>query len=78
MKFEAIARLATGTGIAYCSSVTAGALVIPAESHIRTISLVTGEGTNYDQTKGNAASSFSFKGADPAPYVEAVTSSAAG
>lgn len=41
------------------------------------MSLVIGAGTNHDQTKGNAASNFSFKGADPGPYVEIVTSSAA-
>jgi alpha-L-fucosidase 2 len=42
------------------------------------MSLGIGAGTNYDQTKGNAASNFSFQGVDPGPYVEAVTSSAAG
>jgi alpha-L-fucosidase 2 len=77
MKFEAMARLATHTVTAYCSNITAGALVISADSHIRTMSLVIGARTNYDQTKGNAASNFAFKGADPGPYVEIVTSSAA-
>jgi alpha-L-fucosidase 2 len=77
MKFEAMARLATHTGTAYCSNVTAGAVVIPTNSHIRTMSLVIGAGTNYDQTKDNAASNFSFKRADPEPYIEIVTSSAA-
>lgn len=77
MKLEAVARLATRIGTAHCSNDTAGALVIPAGSDVHTISLVLGAGTNYDQTKGTAASNFSFRGADPGPYVEAVTSSAA-
>ena len=78
MKFEAIAQLATPTDTAHWSSVTAGVLVLPADAHnTRTISLVIGARTNYYQARGNSASSFSFKGPDPGPYVEALTSSAA-
>ena len=77
MKYDGIARLTTRTGTAYCSNTTAGTLVIPAVSHIRTFSLVIAANTDYDQLAGNAASNFSFKGVDPGPYVEAVTSAAA-
>jgi len=76
MKYDGIARLITRTETAYCSNTTAGALVIPAGSHIRTLTLVIGAPTNYDQLAGNAASDFLFKGEDPRPYVEAVTSAA--
>jgi alpha-L-fucosidase 2 len=76
MKYDGIARLITRTETAYCSNTTARALVIPAGSHIRTLTLVIGASTNYDQLAGNAASDFSFKGEDPGPYVEAVTSAA--
>lgn len=78
MKYDGIARLTTRTGTAYCSNTTAGTLVIPAGSHIRTFSVVIGANTNYDRTAGNAASNFSFRGADPGPYVESITSAAAG
>ena len=77
MKYDGIAQLTTRTGTAYCSNTTSGTLVIPAGSHIRTFSLVVGANTNYDQSAGNAASKFSFKGVDPGPYVEAVTKAAA-
>jgi hypothetical protein len=40
------------------------------------MSLVLSAGTDYHQTKGDAATTHS-KGADPGPYVEAATSSAA-
>jgi len=76
MKYDGIARLTTRTGTAYCSNTKAGTLVIPAGSHIRTLSIVIGAGTNYDQTAGNAASKFSFAGADPGPEIETVTSAA--
>jgi alpha-L-fucosidase 2 len=76
MKYDGIVRLMTRTGISYCSNTTAGALVVPPGSHIRTLALVIGANTNYDQTAGNAASNFSFTGADPGSYVEAITSAA--
>lgn len=77
MKYDGIARLTTQTGTAYCSNATAGTLIIPVGSHIRAFNLVINANTNYDQTAGNAASDFSFKGLDPGPYVEGVTSAAA-
>jgi alpha-L-fucosidase 2 len=77
MKYDGIARLITRTSTATCSKTTAGTLVIAASSHIRTFSVAIGANTNYDQSAGNAASDFSFKGVDPGAYVEAVTSAAA-
>jgi alpha-L-fucosidase 2 len=77
MKYDGIARLTTRTATASCSKTIAGALVIPASSHIRTFSVVIGANTDYDQTAGTAATNFSFKGADPSSYVESVTSAAA-
>lgn len=77
MKYDGAARLTTRTDTAYCSNTTTGTLIIPASSHIRTFSLAIGANTDYDQTAGNAASNFAFKGPDPGPYVEAVTTAAA-
>ncbi|KUJ08343.1 uncharacterized protein LY89DRAFT_789144 [Mollisia scopiformis] len=75
MKFDGMARLYTRTGTAVCDDAS-GALTIPANSHIREFTLVIGAGTNYDQTKGNVENNFSFKGEDPATYVETVTADA--
>ena len=78
MRFQAIAQLTTRTGTSsYCTSSTVGELAIPASFHIRTLTIVIVAAINYDQTRGNAANNFSFKGADSGPYVEAITSSAA-
>ncbi|SPO02020.1 related to Alpha-fucosidase A [Cephalotrichum gorgonifer] len=43
----------------------------------RSVTVVIGASTNYDQSKGNAAANFFFKGPDPAGYVESVTSDGA-
>ncbi|RFU29356.1 hypothetical protein B7463_g6983, partial [Scytalidium lignicola] len=76
MKYDGIARLTTGTGTAYCSNSTAGALIIPTDSNIHSVSVVFGGGTDYDQTAGTAESNYSFRGVDPGPYVESVTAAA--
>ncbi|KAH8816788.1 glycosyl hydrolase family 65, N-terminal domain-containing protein [Xylogone sp. PMI_703] len=76
MKYDGIAHLTTRTGTAYCSDLTAGTLVIPAGSHIRSFSLVFGGNTDYDQKAGTAETNYSFKGVDPGPYVESVTAAA--
>ncbi|KAH7407236.1 Six-hairpin glycosidase-like protein [Cadophora sp. MPI-SDFR-AT-0126] len=77
MKFDGMARLITRTQTAYCSTKDVGALVVPAGSQIRQLSLGFGAGTNFDQKAGNEASGYSFKGPDPGPYVEKVTAAAA-
>ncbi|KAJ5689656.1 Six-hairpin glycosidase-like protein [Penicillium macrosclerotiorum] len=40
------------------------------------LTLVIGAGSNFDASKGNSANNFTFKGPDPGPQVESVTSSA--
>ncbi|KAE8347155.1 hypothetical protein BDV24DRAFT_174697 [Aspergillus arachidicola] len=40
------------------------------------LTIVIGAGTDFDATKGTAATSYTFKGEDPAEYVETITSSA--
>ena len=77
MKYDGIANVTTRTNTASCSKSAPGTLVIPAGSHIRTFSIVIGANTNYDQKAGNSANKYSFKGVDPGPYVESVTSAAA-
>ncbi|KAL9107303.1 MAG: hypothetical protein Q9227_007755 [Pyrenula ochraceoflavens] len=59
------------------SSSTSAALVIPASVKTTTFTLVIGGGTDYDSSAGNAAHDFSFRGDDPASYVESTTSAAA-
>ena len=77
MKYDAIARILSTSSTSTCNNAT-GYLTVPRSSGSKTLSLIIGAGTNYDQTKGNAASDFSFKGEDPASYVEQVTSQASG
>ncbi|KFY55223.1 hypothetical protein V497_07111 [Pseudogymnoascus sp. VKM F-4516 (FW-969)] len=83
MHYEGKAQLITKNRASLCSS---SSLVIPSDSKTRTLSLVIGAATNYDQRAGNAESNFSFAipGSDTndthsllGPIISAVTSLAA-
>ncbi|PQE28907.1 Alpha-fucosidase A protein [Rutstroemia sp. NJR-2017a BBW] len=76
MKYDAIARLVGSATASHCNATKSGALTIPPAKNLRHVTLVVGAGTNYDQTKGNAASGYSFRGADPSPNVESTTTKA--
>ena len=75
MIYDTIAQLTSKTNNSYCNNAT-GYLTIPLTSGTKSLSFVIGAGTNYDQTKGTPEDDFSFKGADPASYVQGVTSAA--
>ena len=76
MKYDAIARVIGGGHSSSCSNITSSTLNIPSIRETRLIGFIIGAGANYDYTKGNAASGFSF-GDDPGRYVEEVISAAA-
>ncbi|PQE31682.1 glycoside hydrolase family 95 protein [Rutstroemia sp. NJR-2017a WRK4] len=76
MKYDAIARLVGSATASHCNATKSGALTIPPAKNLRHVTLIVGAGTNYDQTKGNAASGYSFRGADPSPNVESTTTKA--
>jgi len=73
MKYDAVAKLASDGG-STCSS---GTLVAPESLQTQSVTVVVAAGTDYDQTKGDMASNYSFRGSDPAPLVEATASRAA-
>ena len=77
MKYDAIAHVMGGGRSSYCSNATSGTLNVPSIRETRSIRFIIVAGTNCDQTKGNAASGFSFRGDGPGPYVEKATSAAA-
>ncbi|KAF7595237.1 hypothetical protein BBP40_006737 [Aspergillus hancockii] len=71
MSYDTIARSSIpGT----CDS-SAGRLTIKS-SESSSLTIVIGTGTNFDATKGTAATKYTFKGNDPAKYVEKITSAA--
>ncbi|KAI3393150.1 hypothetical protein diail_4675 [Diaporthe ilicicola] len=74
LQFDSIARVA-GNPSSSCSD--KGSLSITPAAGQRTVTVVLSAESNFDQTKGNAASDFSFKGEDPGPIVEATASLAA-
>lgn len=74
LKFDSIARVA-GNHSSKCSD--AGTLTIVPAADQNTVTIVWTAESDYDQTKGNQASNFSFKGEDPGPVVESITASAA-
>jgi alpha-L-fucosidase 2 len=76
MRYDAIARVIGGGHSSYCSNTTFGTPNIPFIRETRSIGFIICAGTNYNQTKGNAASGFSFRGDGPGPYVEKVISAA--
>ena len=74
LKYDAIARISDdSSGTLACSD--AGVLDITPDG--KSVTVVIGAATNYDQSKGDEASGYSFKGADPAEAVESATSDAA-
>jgi alpha-L-fucosidase 2 len=78
MKFDSIVRLSGASKKQVktsCNSRT-GTLTIVSGS-AKSIDLIIGGDTNYDQKKGNAENNYSFKGVDPGPKVEKITSQAA-
>lgn len=76
LKYDAVARV-TGCSGATTSCSDDSRLVITAPEGKKSVTVVVGAGTNYDQTKGNAEHDYSFKGPDPDEYVESVTKAAA-
>lgn len=76
MKYDAIARVTGGGHSSYCSNTTSGTPNIPSIRETRSIGFIISARTNYDQTKGNAASGFPLRGDGPGPYVEKVISAA--
>ncbi|KAI8932980.1 hypothetical protein NX059_010448 [Plenodomus lindquistii] len=77
MRYDAIARIALPGGVeGSCNNSTAAWVLTPTNG-TKSVSLVVGAGTNYDQKKGTAEFGYSFLGEDPAPFVEATTEKAA-
>lgn len=62
-------------GADFCDG-TSGQLVIPA-STTKSFQIILSADTSFDDTKGNAANDFSFRGADPAAKVSATVAAAA-
>ncbi|KAL1862935.1 hypothetical protein Daus18300_008266 [Diaporthe australafricana] len=74
LQFDSIARV-TGNLSSSCSD--AGSLTINPAAGQSTVTVVFSAESNFDQTKGHAASNFTFRGEDPGPVVEATTTLAA-
>ncbi|KAJ6436068.1 alpha-fucosidase [Purpureocillium lavendulum] len=75
LKYDAVARIA-GSRPSTCSG--DGTLTAPESSGVQDLTFVIGADTNYDASKGTSAHGYSFKGVDPGPRVESVTTTAAG
>ena len=74
MKYDSIARIQSGVQSTSCSD---GVLTIQPSPHQKSLFIVVGAGTDFDQSKGNAEHRYSFKGSDPGPEVERITAAAA-
>lgn len=74
LQFDSIARVA-GNLSSSCSD-TQSLTINPAAGQ-STVTVVFSAESNFDQTKGNAASDFTFRGEDPEPVVEEMTTLAA-
>ncbi|KAI0141591.1 Six-hairpin glycosidase-like protein [Xylariaceae sp. FL1272] len=74
MKFYAIAKTLGSRNATSCS--TNGRLTISSANGLKSQTILVAAGTDYGQTKGNAANEFSFRGEDPVPIVEATVSTA--
>lgn len=79
MKFDAIARIKHGANWNISNSSSCSndrALTIETTRGQKSLLIVVGAGTDFDQTKGNAEHGYSFRGADPGPDTEQVTAAA--
>lgn len=76
LRYDAVARV-TGCSGATTSCSDDSKLTITAPEGKKSLTVVVGAGTNFDQTKGNAENDYSFKGPDPSEYVETITEAAA-
>lgn len=75
LKYDSMARVTRGSGATTeCSDDSSLKISVPKG---KSVTIVLGAGTDFDQSKGNAGNDFSFKGVDPAQYVENTTSTAA-
>ncbi|KAI5204155.1 glycoside hydrolase family 95 protein [Aureobasidium subglaciale] len=74
MLYRAEARLVGRVASLSCSS---GVLTVHTSSRQRSIAVVIAAGTNYAETKGTAAASYSFRGSDPGDYIATVAALAA-
>lgn len=70
MKYDGIARLSMQSGSSNCVD---GAVVVSANEHNKTLSIIIGAETNYNQKSGNPTHDFSFKGEDPRFSIKEVT-----
>lgn len=75
MQFTGIAQAVKGSDAVQCSD--GGHLELPATAEATSVAIVVGAGTDYDQTKGNAAADYSFRGDDPTPAVQSNVAAAA-
>ncbi|ROW02518.1 hypothetical protein VMCG_06112 [Cytospora schulzeri] len=74
LKYDSIARISGNHSSTFSDN---GALTIVPAPGQRNITIVWTAESDYDQTKGNQASNFSFRGEDPGPVVERIAASAA-
>ncbi|KAF2845709.1 glycoside hydrolase family 95 protein [Plenodomus tracheiphilus IPT5] len=77
MRYEAIARVISAGGIASSCANGTTALSLTPTNGTKSVTIVVGAGTNYDQKKGTAESGYSFRSEDPGPLVESTTQKAA-
>ncbi|KAJ6102963.1 Alpha-L-fucosidase [Penicillium sp. IBT 16267x] len=73
MQFVGMSQAVQPTG-AKCNR---GYIILPEGSKDTSVTIVVGAGSNYDQTRGNKAAGFSFRGVDPTTAVKKTVSIAA-
>lgn len=77
LKFDALTRVVGNSTSSTCSPDTqSGSLTIPQTSGQTSLALAFTAESDYNQSRGDAAHDYSFRGADPGPAVEARGSSA--
>ncbi|KAF2709441.1 glycoside hydrolase family 95 protein [Pleomassaria siparia CBS 279.74] len=78
MRYEGMARVTRSSSLSLkCCERQPGTLIVLSTSGQRSVTVVVGAGTNYDQTKGNARDDFSFRGEDPETYIQNIAQGAA-
>lgn len=76
MRYDAVARILASASVATSCSESQDLVLLPRNG-TKSIGIVVGAGTDFDQTKGTADHGYSFRGEDPGLMVDLITRKAA-
>ena len=78
LRYQAIAYMGQGDHGGFSRTCDGNKMVVQPDDGTQMVTVVVAAGSDFDQTKGNADNSYSFKGEDPGNSVQSTARSASG